>query len=217
MIYVISPHLDDAVLSLGQLIAHEASQYELTVITVFAGVPDLGVGMVTPYDDAHGFGSSAESMYARRLEDDAACAQLGARPVHLDFLDGQYVDRLPSEDKLITAALEHLIGSGDLVFVPLGLMHPDHVLAAACARHAAQRAGSRSIVYEELPARVLWPELVSPALDCVRAEGFAVEYWTPAAASAHSKIAAMACYPSQFPEPDDPTWLVPERCWALSS
>lgn len=217
MIFVVSPHLDDAVLSLGQLIAHEAAQYELTVITVLAGVPDLGVGMVTPYDAAHGFGTSAESMIARRREDDAACAQLGARPVHLDFLDGQYVERLPGEDKLITAALERLIGPGDLVFVPLGLMHPDHVLVASCARHAAQRAGSRSFVYEELPARVLWPELVPPALDGVRIEGFAVEFWTPAAASTHTKIAAMACYPSQFPEPADPSWLVPERCWALSS
>lgn len=217
-VFVISPHLDDAVLSLGQFIAHEAAQYEVRVVTVFAGMPDVGEILVTPYDAAHGFGTSVEAVHARRREDDAACATLGARPIHLEFLDGQYADRLPDEEKLITAAIEHLVGPGDIMFVPLGIAHPDHTLVGACARHAAQRAGVHgAYVYEELPARVLWPEVVSAALLDVNAEGFAVEQWSPPAASAHTKISAMACYPSQFARPDDPTWLVPERCWRLSS
>lgn len=214
-VFVISPHLDDAVLSLGQLIAHEAQQYDVRVVTVLAGVPDTIA--LTDYDHAHGFGSSRESVYARRTEDDKACHELGARPVHLDFLDGQYGARLPGEDKLITKGIERLIAPDSLVFAPLGLAHPDHELVGTCARHAAQRTGCGLIVYEELPARVLWPELVPLALDCVRGEGFAAEFWTPAAAPRDTKIAAMCCYSSQFAEPDDPSWLVPERCWRLSS
>lgn len=218
MIFVVSPHLDDAVLSLGQFIAHEAGNgSETRVVTVCAGIPARDYGVST-FDDKCGFMSSRDAVSSRRDEDAAACRSLGALPIHLDFLDGQYVERrLPGEDRLISASIEHMVGPDHLLFAPLGLVHPDHRLVGECARQAGRRAGARTFLYEELPARVLWPELVPDALDAVAADGFAVQQWVPAAGDRDMKVEAMDCYVSQRGAFDPPTWLVPERCWELSS
>ena len=91
---VFSPHLDDAVLSLGNLItAHPGS----TVVTVLAGMPQDET-LVTEWDMSCGFAGAGETMRARWAEDEAAVAALGASAIHLEFLDRQYgeADRPPS-------------------------------------------------------------------------------------------------------------------------
>ncbi|SLM93735.1 glycosyltransferase [Brachybacterium nesterenkovii] len=81
---ILSPHLDDAVLSVSALLDEPGAE----VWTVFAGVPADGVS--TAWDRACGYDSGAELVRDRRLEDAAALA--GIRHRHLDLLDRAYAD-----------------------------------------------------------------------------------------------------------------------------
>jgi LmbE family N-acetylglucosaminyl deacetylase len=82
---VLSPHLDDAVLSAWHVLS---APREVTVVTVFAGVPEPG--FVTDLDRAHGAAESAAWLARRRREDRTALALAGRTPVHLDLLDVQF-------------------------------------------------------------------------------------------------------------------------------
>src|SRR5215207_6968258 len=87
---LVSPHLDDAVLSAGQFIA---GRPDCVVATVFAGTPPTQA-VLTSYDDKCGFKSAAEAMEARRAEDLEAISVLQAKAKHLDFVDSQYGGKL---------------------------------------------------------------------------------------------------------------------------
>lgn len=208
MSLIISPHLDDAILGLGQFAAAERPM----ILTVFAGIPDE---TLTPYDEACGFTSSRDAMRHRREEDRAACRICDTRALHLDFLDGQY--GRPTDDETLTTELKQFFSPHYQTFIPLGIGHPDHEQVARCAR-AACPSGEGFLAYEELPYRVLHPEQVADALDKIRADGFAVaELPHPIEqGEREQKAAAIACYRSQFPDgADDPCLLVPERCWQI--
>ena len=73
-IIVISPHLDDAVFSCGNLIA---ASHAAMVVTVFAGEPAPAPG-APEWDLAAGFSSGAQAVRARRQEDGRALRRLGA-------------------------------------------------------------------------------------------------------------------------------------------
>lgn len=212
MSHIISPHLDDAVLSLGQYMASRPTR----VVTVFAGSPGNRVAL-SDYDKACGFPSSALAVAHRRMEDQRACRRLSASHVHLDYLDGQY--DLPTSDGLIADALCAWVGREEWhTFVPLGLGHPDHRQVARCAR-AACPEGGELLLYEELPYRVLWPEQVVEALEEVRAEGFTIDElpWPLPQGEREAKAEALGLYRSQFPDgPVDPCFYVPERVWRVT-
>lgn len=90
-ILVISPHLDDAVLSCGDFLSVHPNA---VVVTVFAGTPanaDLNADLLTSWDAASGFSGAAEAMQTRRKEDLSALQMLDAAPHWLDFLDSQYL------------------------------------------------------------------------------------------------------------------------------
>jgi LmbE family N-acetylglucosaminyl deacetylase len=208
MTLVISPHCDDAILSLGQYLATEPA----TVLTVFAGTPEGGC---TPYDRARGFPQSRRAMYVRRKEDRAACELLGCDTIQMDFYDHQY--SRPSDDEQITNAIRARVQPDELVFVPLGIGHPDHEQVARCTR--AMFDSTTLIIYEELPYRVLNPEQVTEAFAKIRAEGWTVgdlPYPLPQGPR-ERKVAAIGRYASQFPDgADDPCLLVPERAWRIA-
>jgi LmbE family N-acetylglucosaminyl deacetylase len=205
---IISPHLDDAVLSLGQFMATE----HCMVVTVFAGVPVKGT--LSEYDKSCGFDSSHKAMTYRRAEDDRACAELGATPVHWDYLDAQYVT--PANEQQLRADLARM-ALGGMPFFPLGLGHPDHRTVAREARAAVEHG--RIFVYEELPYRIMWPEQAHAALDEIRAEGWTIDD-VPAPLQSgplDRKRAAIGRYRSQFPRgAEDPMLLCPERVWRCS-
>ncbi|AQW53958.1 PIG-L deacetylase family protein [Streptomyces violaceusniger] len=99
-ILVVSPHLDDAVLSAGSRIHHLASEgAEVTVFTLFAGIPPLPYSPIAEYFH-YTWGLDTEPMEHRREEDRKALARLGATPVHGEFLDAVY-RRLPDGGWLI--------------------------------------------------------------------------------------------------------------------
>ncbi|MGR8025347.1 PIG-L family deacetylase, partial [Burkholderia cenocepacia] len=83
---VVSPHLDDAVFSFGQLLAQAPGSI---VVTVFAGMPPP-VMPAPPWDRRAGFLQPDEAMRARRDEGRRAPALLDAHPVSLDLLDAPY-------------------------------------------------------------------------------------------------------------------------------
>jgi LmbE family N-acetylglucosaminyl deacetylase len=128
--------------------------------------------------------------------------------------------RLPQLVTLLASIWEKL-GSPDMV-APLGLKHPDHQLvAAACRRLAPQlwAAGKAVWVYEELPGRVLWPELVRPALDLWEAHLLVnLEPCFIGSGPMELKLEALSCYSSQLPLLEGMgspcCWQVPERFWA---
>jgi len=88
---VLSPHLDDAVLSCGGLIAHACQHTRVTVVTLFTE------GGPPPYTlsgrrHLHQVGApDAETLYRqRRAEDRAALEPLGATCVHAGLTEAQF-------------------------------------------------------------------------------------------------------------------------------
>lgn len=165
---IISPHLDDAVLSLGRFMAGRPNTI---VVTVCAGIPGLDGPSVdnTTFDRSSGFVSSIEAMLARRDEDLSALSLLRAEASWLPCLDGQYDDS-PTHLAAFSAFLDDPLPDGcDTVLVPLGIKHPDHedVAEIILRSEVVDRWRDDGVgvwVYEELPGRVLWPIGVEDSL-----------------------------------------------------
>jgi LmbE family N-acetylglucosaminyl deacetylase len=118
---VLSPHLDDAVLSVGRFLAASPG---IVVVTVFAGIPD-GLGL-TRYDRSCGFSTSREAVLSRHREDRRALDILGADAVRLDFLDGQYHSRR-DDDEIADALRSTILSLGRTTMIgPIGSTHADH-------------------------------------------------------------------------------------------
>ena len=148
-IVVLSPHLDDAALSLGAAIAAwSRTGTQVRVLTVLAGRPDADTP-AGPWDEASGFPTEGAAARARREEDRAACSILGATPVWLDYADRQY-DR-GAGDEEIWAAVRAAVDRASVVLAPgFPLSHPDHAwlgLLAVARRDPQWRFG----LYVEQP------------------------------------------------------------------
>ncbi|WP_429499514.1 PIG-L deacetylase family protein [Robbsia andropogonis] len=178
-VVVISPHLDDGVLSCGALIS---TCRNATVVTLFTGMP-TALDISTAWDQECGFDSAEQAVIARRDEDRLAMTALGARVRHLDCLDGQYlgtIDVGTDEAQLASAlsvALTEL--APDVLVVPMGLFHSDHIRARRawirCSRSGVA-ATSRWVAYEDVPYRNIDASLQS-ALHALYEAGFSA---TPA-------------------------------------
>lgn len=157
---VVSPHLDDAVLSCFALL--RAAQ-AATVITVFAGVPPAGTEPAL-YDRLTGSTDPRRRMTARRREDRDALGCVGARPVHLGFLDNPYRRTPPPTDQLVEAIAAAVPRRTTVLAVPGGFgTHPDHRLVADAAPLAARHLGIDTIAYADYPyaATYGWPAWVT--------------------------------------------------------
>jgi LmbE family N-acetylglucosaminyl deacetylase len=124
-IVVVSPHLDDAVLSLGASIAAwSRAGASVEVLTVLGCDP----GSATPaggWDRRSGFTTEGESARARREEDRRACALVGAMPVWLPFGSVDYERH--GDDQDVRRAVVAALDAADLALVPgFPLTHPDH-------------------------------------------------------------------------------------------
>lgn len=155
---VVSPHLDDAVLSCALLLtAHPGS----SVTTVFAGGPPV-VDPLPPWDRAsHRFKNGDDVMGTRRREDSNATELLHATSEHLEYWDSQYRSATygysgPGPDTLaghIADDLSRLARQrpASAWLFPLGLGHGDHRLAAEAGLLFFTRQSDAIYVYEELP------------------------------------------------------------------
>jgi LmbE family N-acetylglucosaminyl deacetylase len=123
-VVVVSPHLDDAVLSIGGTI-HSLTRRgaDVVVATIFAGDPDSS--SPASYWDCPRGNTQGEAVRQRRAENEAAVLELGASAVTLPWADSGYAAaREPDE---IWAALGGLVQTADVTLLPgWPLSHADH-------------------------------------------------------------------------------------------
>lgn len=158
---LLSPHWDDAVLDCWSLLA---SDRELHVVNVFAGVP--AGGRKTTWEAIIGVQDCAERARGRIAEDALALADAGRRPFNLPLLDREYRGApfavgLGDLDRALSSEVE----SASRVYVPAGIGgHVDHVLTRryGCALLGA---GMPVTLYADLPYCVFhgWPAWVDGA------------------------------------------------------
>jgi LmbE family N-acetylglucosaminyl deacetylase len=224
-IVVVSPHLDDAVLGCGRLLAGRPGA---TVVTVYAGRPDAYPDPMTHWDTIAGFAPGADVLGVRRQEDAAALEGLGATPRWLDFVEHQYLDR--PDWVLADAVVDRLHAelaalSPTAVFAPFGIANPDHGEVHVAAMQVRARLPEpawflyEDFGYKHIPGllawrvtqlfrRRVWPTPVAidvGAVDAVEAR----------------KRTAVACYRSQVLalEADwqfGPKLVAPEQYWRLA-
>ena len=211
---LLSPHLDDAVLSCWSVLCAEG---ELNVVNIFAGEPSAP-GRVAPWDLITGASDSATRVRERIAEDVDALQHAGRAPINLPLLDAQY--RRPSSapdlrelDQLVNGAVQ----SACRVYAPAGIgAHPDHLLTRRYAR-VLLRAGVPVSLYAELPYCILhgWPNWVDGRepqafrnVDAFWAQFLSAVPELAALSSAQvtrlhdgaamAKLAAMSCYATQL-------------------
>jgi len=210
---VISPHLDDAVLSLrGVIGAHPGS----TVATVCAQPPADRTLLMPSWDNDGRFASSFECVMARQAEDAVALEHLGAHQLLLDFVDRQYGSNSQAS---VTKALVRVISDHpdrDL-YGPLGVGHADHELVAASFLLAALQSGRRTVwIYEDVPYRLERPDLFSAKLGSLRRQGWHLRQEHPHLAPPEVREAALQSYAIELPKLGDRPIRAPETVWRAS-
>jgi LmbE family N-acetylglucosaminyl deacetylase len=210
--FLLSPHLDDAVLSCGGLIARWINRgYDVTVVTVFAGDPPAGPLSALAQELHARSGQEDGAVATRRAEDRIACGRLGASVVHLTFPDAIYrldpagLPLYPTEDSLfgpiraeegpladaVAVAISQASDAQSTLLCPLGIGgHVDHRLT----RSAAEKLGPglwyyRDLPYDNrggsLPAGTSLPTGVEAVLGLAPEE---IESWATAVAEYRSQV-----------------------------
>lgn len=157
-IAILSPHLDDAVLSAWFALR---SGHDPVVVNVFDGIPPRGT--LSRWDRVTGAADSGERMRERLEEDRRALALAGRPSVSLGFLEAEYRTGPPPDELL--DALARATAAVDELWAPAGIGgHADHVAVRDWAL-AAAAAGGRVRLYAELPYCVVngWPAWVTGA------------------------------------------------------
>jgi LmbE family N-acetylglucosaminyl deacetylase len=223
-VVIVSPHLDDAVLSCGRFMAVHPG---CTVVTVFTGNPPEYPDPMRTWDVQSGFAPGDDVMAVRRAEDQAELTVLDAVPVHLDFVEYSYnPDDVPVAPEmvapLLTDSLRELRPS--LVLAPFGLANPDHDVTHRACMAARDELGDdvswwcyEDTGYKHIPGmlawrvarlfrRQLWPTPVCPPVDT----------------NDDKKMKAVNCYPTQLLALED-DWQIraklhaPEQYWRVDA
>jgi LmbE family N-acetylglucosaminyl deacetylase len=199
---VVSPHLDDAVLSCGHFLL---TQTRAVVATVFAGDP--GPGILSDWDRECGFSDGDNPVVTRWREDRDALTAVGAEPIHLEFLDSAYGAGRSSDGVGVASAAQIAARLGELVdalaparvLIPLGLLHPDHEMTHdAGALLLTPSADLELWAYQDLPYGAAYPDVVSTKLETLRSGGIAARpITTELPRQAGAKRDAVGCYASQ--------------------
>jgi len=201
----LSPHFDDVALSCGGMVAMATAGGErVLVVTVCGGLPPLEASssLTQKIHRARGFADGRAYVLARREEDRAAAAVLGAQVEWGDSLDAIYrnpahygrsaallgepapSDALVSETSLLIARLRSRFPRATL-YAPLGAGgHVDHRGVAAAAR---EDTGDVAL-YEEFPTRYVADARAPGKPEVARVESRFIETW----------VSAVLCYRSQL-------------------
>jgi LmbE family N-acetylglucosaminyl deacetylase len=213
---VISPHLDDAVLSCGALLA---AHRDALVVTIFAGTP-RDPRICTEFDARSGFRDAAHAMAARRREDAHALAAVDAKPRWLAFCDVQYDE--PASVVEISSAVGALLDANRerTLLYPLGLCHHDHVLAHEATAAALQIRPTRlAFAYEDVPYRAqpgLLQERLADILCTGRVASPVDDNDDPACREAKARaVAAYASRRRMLGRDGLEDASMPERLWAI--
>ena len=220
---LLSPHLDDAVLSCGASIAlQRAGGESVEVLTIFAGHPRLDLLSFYAAKLHEAAGNPPDMVGTRRGENEAACRVLVAVPVCLDYLDAPYRTD-PANGAFLYTSDEQLMG-GHLHPADFGLVdelaaaiaqhydrfqntlfhaplaaggHVDHLIVRAAALKLEQR-GFAFCFYEDYPYVEQGHPLVS-ALARPGGRGWMAELRLVQEPHVTLKCEAIACYRSQIP------------------
>jgi len=139
-IVAVSPHLDDAAFSAGGTLARRAREgAAITVVTCFTGNVGHPTGFALACQLDKGLPAHVDYMALRRAEDRAACAVIGAEPVHLPLLEAPhrgyespaelFAARRAGDDAAgrLAPLLGPLVADADLILGPLCIGdHVDH-------------------------------------------------------------------------------------------
>lgn len=158
---VLSPHLDDAVLSCWEILNREST----LVINVCSGVPQGQYeDQLTPTDQftlseagVTDIDNSADYVRRRRDEDRAATRRTSVKTEHLPFLDCQYYpDSEPAPLEDIHRELKNLMVKSEIIYAPAaiasfwGFVHPDHQRVRDAALRLLEEGHSLRL-YGDLP------------------------------------------------------------------
>ena len=200
MIVVVSPHLDDAVLSCWSLID---SLEQIVVVTVFTGAPPPGFG--SDWDSDTGV-DSATRMAQRNAENRAALALAGREPVDVGLLECEY----PGGGIVPREAIRPFVAEAQTVYVPagIGLEHANEEHAVVRDAVLAVRPDAR--LYADQPYSQFRADSALPA---GLGNGLAP---TPIRLSQEQrlrKIEALRCYAGELPKLERAftPFLLPER------
>ncbi|HUC27880.1 MAG TPA: PIG-L family deacetylase [Streptosporangiaceae bacterium] len=212
-IMILSPHLDDSVLSCGGLMtdAHRRG-VRVIVITVFNGRPIPPVSAAAARFHARCGHTDNRAMDEREAEDDRALAVVGAQSKRLHLPEALY-RRYPDGTAMYEAdsaiftgisPFDHTLDAvtkrivertdsvrPDLVLAPVGIgSHIDHLLVSA----AAQQLDCIVLHYEDMPYVIY-----DHCRDWQRDFGVRTAYLHHCSDQAWSaKISAISCYESQL-------------------
>jgi LmbE family N-acetylglucosaminyl deacetylase len=213
-VLVMSPHLDDAVLSCGALLAHLAARQPVTVATVFTAAAPPPWSLPARRQLRALGGADAEDFFAqRRAEDRDVLAGLGAAPVHLGFRDALFRRgrRRPAYPTFRFDAARGRVASCDaglaaqvsarvcamaraheagVIFAPIGVgRHVDHLITRRAAWALAGRIPV--VYYSDFP----YSETAAPDPAFVSRAGLVPHPWLRGRAENASRIAG---YRTQF-------------------
>jgi LmbE family N-acetylglucosaminyl deacetylase len=225
---VVSPHLDDAVLSCGLFLAANPGS---SVVTAFTHGPPR-VSPLPPWDrDSRYFPDGADVMGVRRGEDISAAAMVNATTLHLGYWDGQYRTGEYGYQGLAAAELPAAIAAelaarareqAALAWViPLGIHHPDHQITAEAGLIFAARHTGPVYLYEELPYAPRYPRVVTQRKKSLSQRGYLLVP-DPALSFAPDqawKAAVVRCHASQrrpLGRGLQTAVRSPERIWRLA-
>jgi LmbE family N-acetylglucosaminyl deacetylase len=178
-VLVISPHLDDAALSVGATIACLSNTGStVQVVTLFAGKPVGALsGAANHFHDLCGHPYDGSAILLRRHEDRSAMEALGARCCPAGFLDAVYrtdadgawfcqhdqamfAEGLPDEADLVRGLTQYIAAQCDEVCPDVILTcsangnHVDHRHAFRATLAVTRRAGIPMLAWEDLPYAV---------------------------------------------------------------
>ncbi|NJC34689.1 LmbE family N-acetylglucosaminyl deacetylase [Sphingomonas jejuensis] len=162
-VVAISPHLDDAAFSAGgMLAAHARGGGRVTIVTCFTGNVPQPTGFALACQLDKGLPPDVDYMALRRDEDRAACAVIGAVPVHLPLLEAPHrgygsapelFGKRREDDGMLAPLTEALSAriaalSPDLLLGPMAIGdHVDHWLV----RDALAAIGTPCLLWEDWP------------------------------------------------------------------
>lgn len=125
LLTVVSPHLDDAILSIGGTINLLSRRgIDVRIATVFAGDP-ADEGPPSYWDASRGMPTQGESVRLRRVEDQRAAEHLGATTTWLPFPDDGYI-AARDPDVIWHALAPHLADADGVLLPGWPLSHADH-------------------------------------------------------------------------------------------
>lgn len=197
---VFSPHTDDAIFSLGSYLSTTQSS-DIVIASPFAAIPEDEAGRL-----------KHETL---RAEHEHACAALGdVQIVNGPFLDDVYQ---PSDPTEVMRWLREQAIDADEIYVPLGIHHPDHVQTSDLIIKALTSglAPTASITfYEELPYRVLYPELTQARLETIRSHFGHLKYEGRRSWDLKGRLVRL--YKSQTDDNLVPMLMVTEHLWRVA-